>query len=931
MPVSIDGTILCATHPRGFAIGRDLPAHRDAILYNRGFSERYSAMRHPQATRVIHRSDYQPPPFLVEQVDLEFDLDVDRTRVKSRLTLQRNPEARGSDRDLVLNGVDLKLLSIRLDDEPLAADRYHSAGESLHVHQVPDRFVLETEVDIEPARNTALEGLYVSGDFLLTQCEAEGFRKITYFPDRPDVMARFTVTLRADGDRFPVLLSNGNPVGEGRLEDGRIWSRWEDPFPKPSYLFALVAGDLEYVEEVWPTASGREVKLRIYVEPGNLDRCGHALTALRNAMRWDEERFGLEYDLDRYNVVVTNDFNMGAMENKGLNIFNARYVLACPDTATDADYQAIEGVIAHEYFHNWTGNRVTCRDWFQLTLKEGLTVYRDQSFSADMHSAAVQRIEDVDGLRRFQYPQDAGPQAHPIRPDEYIEVNNFYTATVYQKGAEVVRMYATLLGKDGFRRGMDLYFRRHDGQAVTCDDFRAAMADANGQDLTQFERWYSQAGTPCVRVQDEYLPQQQEYRLTLSQHTPPTPGQPDKAPLHIPFAMGLMDADGQPLPVVTSAGRCADGSCLLELQESQQTFVFTDVPRPPIPSLLRDFSAPVNLDYAYTDEQLAVLMAHDTDAFARWNAGQQLLERCLLNLVDDVAAGRPLVLPEILPTAFEALLADTSVDPSLTAQMLTLPDEVYLAERMSVADVDSIHTARTFLLKHLGQALASSLSTALKTQRRSTPYQPEPGQIARRRRRNACLAWLVAGRPEQGLDLAAAQFHEADNMTDRLAALRLLVQFGAERGETALAEFEQRWRDDPLVMDKWFAIQAVDSGGDPLARVQRLTAHPAFRLRNPNKVRALIGSFAHRNATGFHRADGKAYDWLAEQIIALDQLNPQVAARLATAFDRWRHFPEPRRGHMRAALARIAAQSRLSPDVFEIVSKALEDQGAAAA
>jgi aminopeptidase N len=764
--------------------------------------------------------------------------------------------------------------------------------------------------------------LYPSGGFLLTQCEAEGFRKISYFPDRPDVMTRYDVTLVADRARFPVLLSNGNAVGSGALEDGRHWVRWEDPFAKPCYLFALVAGDLACVEERFRTRSGREVTLRFYVEHGDEDKCDHAMESLIQAMRWDEQRFGLEYDLDIYHVVVTHDFNMGAMENKSLNIFNSKYVLARPDTATDLDYQLIEGVIGHEYFHNWTGNRVTCRDWFQLTLKEGLTVFRDQEFSSDMTSRAVKRIRDVRNLRSRQFPEDSGPMSHPIRPDKYQEINNFYTMTVYQKGAEIIRMIHTLLGEEGFQKGMRLYFRRHDHAAVTCDDFVAAMADANGRDLTRFSRWYGQSGTPELHVEGRYDAAARSYTLRLMQRTPPTPGQPDKQALVLPVSMGLLAADGRELPLRLAGEPAATGTTrVLVLEEEEQEFVFTDIEAAPVPSLLRAYSAPVKLHQAYTPQDLALLMTHDSDAFVRWEAAQLLAQREILGNVGRLAAGAEMQIGSDLVAAFGVLLGDRGSDPALIAEALALPEEDYLAEQLDPIDVDGIHAARRFVKRSLAAALAGSLRGRYVELSAPGDYDKSSASMARRSLRNVCLAYLIE--IEGGFELAAAQLQESDNMTDTLAALQGLVHARAPGAAAALEDFEARWRDDALVMDKWFVLQATVPETDTVEQVRRLLEHPAFSITNPNKVRSLVGAFAMMNPVGFHVADGAGYRLHADQVIALNRLNPQVAARMASAFNAWYRYDEARRGLMQAELRRIAGIDGLSPDVAEIVNNAL--------
>jgi aminopeptidase N len=871
--------------------------------------------------RATYLKDYQPPAFLVDAVDLHVDLRERATRVRARLALRRNPALPGGEGSaLRLNGEQLALRSVAIDGRPLAADEYAVDAESLTVYAVPDAFALETEVEIVPEDNTALEGLYTSGSMYCTQCEAEGFRKITWFPDRPDVMARFTTTIAADRARYPVLLSNGNPVASGDLEDGRHFVTWEDPFPKPSYLFALVAGDLRCIEDRYVTASGREVALRIYVEPENADKCEHAMRSLKKAMRWDEERFGREYDLDVYMIVAVNDFNMGAMENKGLNVFNAKFVLARPETATDRDFLGIEGVIAHEYFHNWTGNRITCRDWFQLSLKEGLTVFRDQEFSADMGSRGVKRIEDVRLLRAHQFAEDAGPMAHPVRPDSYIEINNFYTVTVYEKGAEVVRMQANLLGPEGFRRAMDLYFARHDGQAVTTDDFVRCMEDASGRDLSQFRRWYSQAGTPALDVDDAYDAASRTYTLTVRQSCPPTPGQPDKQPLHIPLALGLLDGEGRDLPLRLAGEPAAvAGSRVLELREAEEIFQFVDVPERPTPSLLRGFSAPVKVRYGYHDEALMFLMAHDSDGFNRWDAAQLLAQRVVLRRV---AAPAEAVPPGFV-AAFRKALTDPQADRALLAEVLALPGESYLADQMAQVDVDGIHRAREAVKGELAAALRDDLLAAHSAGAGAGAYDLEPASIGRRSLANLALGYLMQRPDPEVTARCLTQYRAGHNMTDMMAALALIADSDLPERAEVLADFRARWQHDPLVMDKWFTVQATTRHPDTLARIVALMRDPAFSIRNPNKVRSLIGAFATGNPARFHAADGSGYAFLVDRVLELDPANPQIAARLLRALARWRRYDPARQALMRAQLERVAAASGLSKDVYEIAAKSL--------
>ncbi len=854
----------------------------------------------------IHRVDYTPPVFLIEFVDLLVNVDAERTRVRATLKLRRN----GAGSSLTLQGAELTTEGVWLDQRRLPDTAYRIEGENLILEQVPDRCELTTEVLIQPAANTALEGFYQSGEFLLTQCEAEGFRKITWFSDRPDVMARFRVRMEADATRYPVLLSNGNLTAAGKLPECRHFAVWEDPFPKPSYLFAMVAGDLQCRQERFRTASGREVDLKLYTEAPFLDQVDYALSALKRAMAWDEKRFGLEYDLDVYHVVATSDFNMGAMENKSLNIFNTKFVLAAPDTATDHDYQDVESVIGHEYFHNWSGNRVTCRDWFQLSLKEGLTVFRDQEFSADLNSRALKRIEDVRLLRSMQFAEDAGPMSHPVRPDSYIEINNFYTMTVYQKGAEVVRMYHTLLGEEGFQRGMKTYFERHDGQAVTCDDFRSAMADANGRKLEQFERWYSQAGTPVVTASGHY--DGAHYTLTLSQHTPPTAGQPDKQPFHIPIRFGLLGRDGSALEPRLISGECAGD--VLELREPEQTWVFGGLGQAPEPSLLRDFSAPVTLRWESGRPDPAFLMAHDSDPFNRWDASQTLASEVIFAALDGDSG--PL---EGYLAAAGRLLADDTLDPALTAEALRLPDVAYLAESLKPLPVEALQQTWNSLKQTVGARYAQELRIRYDDEVPRLTYQPSATMAARRALNGRCLDLMVAS---GDCELALAQYRSAGNMTDRLAALNPLVLQNTEYAAELLKDFFDRFSHHPLVMDKWLTLQASVPEGATLERVKQLLSSPVFSLRNPNKVRALLGSYS-RNLPAFHVAGGAGYEFIADQVLKLDRINPQVTARLVSAFNGWRRLDSERAALAQAQLERILAAPELSPDVYEIVSKAL--------
>lgn len=873
----------------------------------------------------IRLQDYSPPEYAVDQVDLRFELGEDETRVYSKMTVCRLV---AGDPALHLDGRHLHLQSLKLDGRLLSVGEYKLDEEQLVLPSPPEQFTLEIETRIKPHENTSLEGLYKSSGNFCTQCEAQGFRTITFFPDRPDVMSRYTTTIVADKKRYPVLLSNGNPADEGELADGRHWRTWVDPFPKPSYLFALVAGDLRCMEDRYVTGSGRAIVLRIYVEPDDIDKCEHAMTSLKKAMRWDEDVFGLEYDLDIYMIVAVSDFNMGAMENKGLNIFNSKYVLARPETATDDDYDGILGVIGHEYFHNWTGNRVTCRDWFQLSLKEGLTVYRDQEFSADMTSRAVKRIQDVRALRARQFPEDDGPMAHPIRPDTYVEINNFYTATVYEKGAEVVRMYRTLLGVEGFRHGMDRYFQRHDGQAVTTEDFYAAMVDANDIDLGAFKRWYTQAGTPELTVEAAHDAASQVYSLSVRQHCPPTPGQTKKKqPLVIPLALALLDADGRELPLrlVGEPDEASSTERVLRVEQTEQEFQFADIVQPPVPSLLRGFSAPVRLRYPYSDDELAFLMAHDSDLYNRWEAGQQFAHRTALNLVLELQAGRELSLQPELIDGYRRMLTAAIGDKALVAEALVLPSEDFIAGGLDAIDPDAVHTVREFMRTALAEALHDEFLAGYRDNCSTQPYSNDPVSGARRQLKNMCLSYLMQLDDPHARGLCVQQYCSADNMTDTISALNALANCNCpERGEL-LGTFYEKWKRDALVVDKWLAIQARSKLPDTLEQVKRLMRHPAFALRNPNKVRALIGAFSHGNPVRFHAADGSGYDLLEQVVVALDGINPMVAARLLGAFSRWRKYEPVRRAHMRNALTRVLERSDVSKDCYEIATKSLAD------
>ncbi|MDP4571735.1 aminopeptidase N [Pseudomonas sp. LPH60] len=878
--------------------------------------------------KMIYLKDYQAPEYLIDETHLTFELFEDHSLVHAQLVMRRNPARGAGLPPLVLDGQQLELLSVSLADQPLSADDYQLDDSHLTLHPTSASFTLDTSVKIHPESNTALEGLYKSSGMFCTQCEAEGFRKITYYLDRPDVMSKFTTTVVAEQHSYPVLLSNGNPIASGPGEDGRHWATWEDPFMKPAYLFALVAGDLWCVEDSFRTQSGRDVALRIYVEPENIDKCQHAMNSLKKSMRWDEETYGREYDLDIFMIVAVNDFNMGAMENKGLNIFNSSAVLARAETATDAAHQRVEAIVAHEYFHNWSGNRVTCRDWFQLSLKEGFTVFRDAGFSADMNSRTVKRIQDVAYLRTHQFAEDAGPMAHAVRPESFIEISNFYTLTVYEKGSEVVGMIHTLLGAEGFRKGSDLYFERHDGQAVTCDDFVKAMEDANGVDLTQFKRWYSQAGTPRLAVSESYDAAAKTYSLTFRQSCPQTPDKVEKLPFVIPVELGLLDSKGAGMALRLSGENAAQGtSRVISVTEAEQTFTFVDITEQPLPSLLRGFSAPVKLSFPYSRDQLMFLMQHDSDGFNRWDAGQQLAVQVLQELIAQHQQGQALVMDERLVTALGTVLADDSLDQAMVAEMLSLPGEAYLTEISEVADVEAIHAAREFARQQLADSLFDALWKRYQTNRsvsKATAYVAESEHFARRALQNIALSYLMLTHKPEVLAAAIEQFDSADNMTERLTALAVLVNspFEAEKAQ-ALAVFAENFKDNALVMDQWFSVQAGSPLPGGLERVKALMQHPAFNLKNPNKVRALVGAFAGQNLINFHAADGSGYRFLADLVIQLNGFNPQIASRQLAPLTRWRKYDSARQALMKGELERIRASGDLSSDVFEVVSKSL--------
>ncbi|PHZ83412.1 aminopeptidase N [Paremcibacter congregatus] len=876
----------------------------------------------PPETKYL--KDYRAPDFQIEQVTLVFDLREGVTHVRATSQVRREGAA---DAVLRLDGHDMTLMSVAVDGVRLTADQYQLEDHHLTLPHVPDQFELTIENEFDPAQNTALEGLYVSKGMYCTQCEAEGFRRITYFLDQPDVMATYRVRIEADKTAYPVLLSNGNNIEQGDLADGRHYVVWDDPFPKPSYLFALVAGDLAVLEDHFTTRSGAPVTLRIFVAPEDLDKCPHAMDSLKKAMVWDEQVYGLEYDLDIFNIVAVSHFNMGAMENKSLNIFNTKCVLAKPETATDGDFAAVEAVVAHEYFHNWTGNRVTCRDWFQLSLKEGLTVFRDQEFSADMGSRAVKRIEDVRILRQHQFAEDSGPMAHPIRPDSYMEINNFYTVTVYEKGAEVIRMIHTLLGPEKYRQGIDLYFDRHDGQAVTCDDFVAAMEDASGVDLRQFRLWYSQAGTPEVTVSQSYDAAAESLTLTFRQMTPDTPGQTDKKPLHIPMAVGLIGPDGADIPLQLDGENAPDDVAttrLLSLTGSEQSFTFVGVKEPVVPSLLRGFSAPVKLKSDLTAADRLFLLAHDSDSFNRWEAGQEIAAGLIMELVDDIAAGRPLHLDDGFSSAMGKVIGDLDLDRAFKAEVLSLPSEATLGQYRSPVDVDAIHQARKFVRHALAATHETALQSIYNACQTTGFYAFTPQAVADRRLKNVCLSYLMTQETPAVFTQSMAQFSNADNMTDEIAALSCMVNSAFSETRDAVESFYAKWRDDDLVLDKWFSVQAAVSKPETQDLMRRLIQHPDFDWNMPNRVRSVVGPFCGQNLTCFHDKSGRGYAFLGDVIEKLDPINPQIASRLVQPLGRWKYYDADRQKLMKATLERILALPNLSENTYEIVSKSLK-------
>ncbi|WP_409075464.1 aminopeptidase N [Pantoea sp. C3] len=867
-----------------------------------------------QQPQIKNRHDYRAPDYTITDIDLTFELDATTTRVTAISQVKRLGDSQA---ELRLDGESLTLIALEVNGQPWTA--YHEDEGVLVLNQLPESFTLKIINDIHPDQNTALEGLYKSGEALCTQCEAEGFRHITWYLDRPDVLARFTTTIIADGERYPFLLSNGNRVDSGRDAQGRHWVKWQDPFPKPCYLFALVAGDFDVLRDSFKTRSGRDVALEIFVDRGNLDRADWAMTSLKNSMKWDEERFGLEYDLDIFMIVAVDFFNMGAMENKGLNVFNSKYVLAKAETATDKDYLGIEAVIGHEYFHNWTGNRVTCRDWFQLSLKEGLTVFRDQEFSSDLGSRAVNRIDNVRIMRGAQFAEDASPMAHPIRPEQVIEMNNFYTLTVYEKGSEVIRMMHTLLGEENFQKGMQLYFDRHDGSAATCDDFVQAMEDASNVDLSQFRRWYSQSGTPVLTVRDDYNPEMEQYTLHVTQHTPATADQKEKLPLHIPLDIELYDSEGKVIPLQHNGYPVHN---VLNITEEFQTFIFDNVYFQPVPSLLREFSAPVKLDYKWSDAQLTFLMRHARNDFSRWDAAQSLLATYIRLNVSRHQQGQPLSLPLHVADAFRAVLLDTHADPALTALILSLPSENEIAELFEVIDPQAITVVREALQRTLAKELADEFFAVYNANQQSE-YRIEHAAIGQRTLKNVCLNYLAFSEVELADKLVQAQYQQATNMTDSLAALSAAVSAQLPCREALLAAYDERWHHDGLVMDKWFMLQATSPAADVLTKVRALLQHRSFTMGNPNRIRALIGAFASGNPSAFHNKDGSGYQFLTEMLIDLNTRNPQVAARMIEPLIRLKRYDADRQALMRKALEQLKGLDKLSGDLYEKIDKAL--------
>lgn len=875
--------------------------------------------------------DYKEPDYYFDTVDLKFELDKAKTRVSSKISVV--PRIEGSSPPLVLDGLELSLVSIKINGNALKEEDYYLDASSLTIQSPPSgEYTLEVVTEIEPEKNTTFMGLYHVSDSFCTYLEPQGFRKITYFQDRPDVMAKYTVRLEADKSLYPVLLSNGNLLEQGDLEGGRHYATWKDPFKKPCYLFALVAGVLQSTDDTFTTRSGKTVSIRIWTPPEDASRTAHAMFSVKNAMKWDEETFGREYDLDLFNVVAVPYFSSGAMENKSLNIFNSRFVLASPETATDADYAQILNVVGHEYFHNWTGDRVTLRDWFQLTLKEGLTVFRDQEFSSDMGSRSVKRIVDATQIRSVQFSEDAGPMAHPIRPESYIKIDNFYTVTVYQKGAEVTRMYKTILGSERFRKGMDLYFKRHDGQAITCEDFFAAMRDANDENFENFFLWYSQAGTPVVKVNTSYNPEAHTYSLKFSQEIPPTPGQEDKEPMFIPVAIGLLDSTGKDIPLsavyqngtlksVSNNGNPVS-TAVLRFTQKEEEFVFTDIVEKPVPSLLREFSAPVRLESDLTNEDFFFLLANDHDEFNRWEVGQFLAQRLMLSLANDIQKQNPLVLNPKFIEGFKLTLLDSSLDKALRAQAITLPsfDSVMMA--MEVADPDAAFAAWTFTRKQLASALKAEFLSTIEENQSSDDYVFDHPNAARRNLKNVALDYIASLADDNSTKLVLQQYNNATNMTDEFAAFTALAQNPGETRDFVLDDFYKKWQNEQLLVNQWFSVQAKFNQPGNVENVRKLLQHPAFNIQDPNQALAVIGGFLEARVN-FHAMDGSGYDFVGENLIIIDQINPAIASRMATGFSKWKRFNEHRQNLQKAQLQKIMNTNGISPNLFEVASKSL--------
>jgi len=855
---------------------------------------------------------------------MTFELDASETMVKSTLQIERNEKSKKNE-PLVLNGQLLELIKVSIDSFEVATSEYTLTDETLIINNIPNnKFSITTIVKNFPDKNKALEGLYASSAMLCTQCEAEGFRRISYFPDRPDVMSEFTVTLVGDKDKYPILLSNGNLIDSGDSDNGQHWAKWHDPSLKPCYLFALVAGQLVYKQASFTTQSGREVDLRIYVEDFNAHKTDFALACLKQSMLWDEQTYGREYDLDIFMIVAVDDFNMGAMENKGLNIFNSSCVLASPEAATDADFYNIQSIIGHEYFHNWSGNRITCRDWFQLSLKEGFTVFRDQEFSADLNSRAVKRIDDVNVLRNHQFAQDSGPLAHPIRPEQYIEISNFYTVTVYNKGAEVVRMLHNLVGAEGFRKGTDCYFSRHDGQAVTTEDFVAALADTNNRDFSQFKNWYNQSGTPLLNFTDNYNEENQTYELTVSQSFGELECQKNNKAFHIPIEVGLINANGEDMSLSLDGDISSiSTSKVLEMTQMEQTFLFNNVSEKPLPSILRGFSAPVNIKYDYSNEQLGFLMANDSDEFNRWNASQQLAVNFILELMDNIKLDKPLVMSDFIIDSYRSVLVNKQLDSELATQLLTLPSEGYIADQCEVVDVTAIYTARKYVRKQLAEHLEKEFEASYHHNVTHDDYEFNAEAMAQRSLKNLCLSYLVELESEKHLQHCYQQFETSNNMTDQLAAVNILANHESEYRQKALDAFYAQWKTDNQVVEKWLAIQSAADLPNALTRVKALMKHPAFSMSNPNRIRSVIGRFCGGNAKAFHAENGEGYEFLTDQVLILDKTNPQIAARLLQIMIRWQRYNENQQVLMKNQFKRILDDKSLSKDVFEIASKAI--------